>query len=548
MIINLLIENYALISKANIDFKPGFSVITGETGAGKSIILGALGLVLGNRADISVLRDKTSKCIVELSCQVSQYNIKDFFTDNDLDYDDICIIRREISPNGKSRAFVNDLPVSLKILKDLSLNLIDIHSQHHTQTLMDKDYQLSVIDGYASLNIEKYSASYAEYVKLQSKCNSLKEKAKKESADADYYLFQFTQIDEANIQEGELEAIVKELETLSHAEDIKGALVSSHNLLDSEENSILSSVKQACLQIQKISTYLESADELSSRLDSVHIELQDISSEIGQKGNEIEYDAARIEWINARIYAIHNLLHKHSFETSSQLLEYKNELDGKLQNISSYDEHILALEEEIEEKKIKLLEKAKIISNKRKAVFAKIEKRMEAMLIDLGIANATFKIEQKDSDLSVKGIDNISFLFSANKNSQPQDLGKVASGGEMSRLMLSLKYLICSSRQLPSIIFDEIDTGVSGNIAEKMAFMMKNMSSLMQVISITHLPQIAAKGEWHYKVFKIDDSESTHSKIEILDEAARIEEVAQMLSGANVSDAAYHNAEILLQS
>lgn len=547
MIINLLIENYALISKANIDFKPGFSVVTGETGAGKSIMLGALGLVLGNRADISVLRDKENKCIVELSCQVDKYNIKNFFKDNDLEYEDICIIRREISPNGKSRAFVNDLPVSLKILKDLGHNLIDIHSQNQTQTLMDRDYQLSVVDGYAGLNIDDYSLSYRDYIKTKTEYINLKEKAQKESADADYYLFQFNQIEEANIIEGELESIEQELETLSHAEEIKGALISSFSLLDSEDNSVLSSIKQAQSQLEKISNYLVSADDLSKRLDSVHIELQDISSEIEQKGQEIEYDSSRIEWINARIYIIYNILHKHNFETVAQLLEYKNNLDYKLQNISSYDNQLLSLEKLIEDKKLALVQKAEIISQKRISVFSKIEKSMESMLIDLGIANANFKIDQKFIELSPSGIDDISFLFSANKNSEAQDLGKVASGGEMSRLMLSLKYLICSSRQLPSIIFDEIDTGVSGNIAEKMAYMMKDMSSSMQVISITHLPQIAAKGQWHYKVFKIDDNETTHSNIEILSQDARLEELAQMLSGANVSEAAYHNARTLLE-
>jgi len=547
MISNLLIENYALINKANIDFNTGFSVITGETGAGKSIMLGALGLVLGARADVAVLRDKSRKCIVELTCQIEQYNIKDFFTDNDLDYDAICIIRREIAASGKSRAFVNDSPVNLKTLRELGKNLIDIHSQNQTQTLMDRDYQLGVVDGYASVFIDEYSRDYKAYMKTQADLVSLKEKAQKESADADYFQFQFNQIDEAELIDGELEELEQELEILSHAEEIKMGLVSSQQLLDNEESSILASVKQAELNIQKIATYFPDAQMLSERLNSVHIELQDISSEIEQKGNEVEYDPARIEWINNRISIIFTLLQKHQFEKVSQLIELKNDLDNKLQNISSYDEQIESLEQCGKAQKEDLFVMAEEISKQRKAVFSDIENSMDKMLVELGITNATFRIENKIVELSSTGIDDIRFMFSANKNSDLQELGKVASGGEMSRLMLSLKYLICASRQLPSIIFDEIDTGVSGSIAERMAFMMKDMSKSMQVISITHLPQIAAKGNWHYKVFKIDEEESTHSKIEMLTQDARLEELAQMLSGTNVTDAAYHNAKVLLQ-
>lgn len=548
MISNLLIENYALINKANIDFNTGFSVITGETGAGKSIMLGALGLVLGARADVAVLRDKTRKCIVELTCQVKQYNIRDFFKENDLDYEDICIIRREIASSGKSRAFVNDSPVTLKILKELGKKLIDIHSQNQTQTLMDKDYQLSVVDGYASVSLNEYTRDYKLYVKTQVELRDLVDKAQKESADADYFQFQYNQIDEAELVDGELEELEQELEILSHAEEIKVGLVSSLQLLDSEESSILASVKQAESNIQKIANYFPDAQVLSQRLNSVHIELQDITSEVELKSNEVEYEPARIEWINNRISTIYTLLQKHQFEKVSQLIEFKNELDDKLQNISSYDEQIENLKQSVQELKEKLFVKAQRISEKRQLVFCDIENSMDKMLVELGIANATFRVENKEIELSSTGIDDIQFMFSANKNSDLQELGKVASGGEMSRLMLSLKYLICASRQLPSIIFDEIDTGVSGSIAERMAFMMKDMSKSMQVISITHLPQIAAKGDWHYKVFKIDEEESTHSKIEMLDKEARLEELAQMLSGTNVTDAAYHNAKVLLQN
>jgi len=547
MISNLLIENYALISKANIDFNSGFSVITGETGAGKSIMLGALGIVLGNRADVSVLRDKSKKCIVELSCQVEKYNIKEFFNENDLDYDDVCIIRREIAPSGKSRAFVNDTPVNLKVLRELGKNLIDIHSQNQTQTLMDRDYQLGVVDGFAKVSMEEYSIKYKELLKTQTEYANLKELAQKESADADYYQFQFNQIDEAQLIDGEIEELELELETLSHAEEIKTAFVTSFQVIDNEENSVLSSVKLAQSNLSKIASYFASAEELSERLGSVYIELQDISSEIEQKGGSVEYDPARIEWINNRVSTIYTLLQKHKFDKVAELIKLKDELDFKLQNISSYDDQLIALEKLIEEKRLVLLQIAEKISLQRRAVFPDIQKSMDSMLVDLGIANATFRVDVKTVNLCANGIDDVCFMFSANKNSELQEIGRVASGGEMSRLMLSLKYLICESRQLPSIIFDEIDTGVSGSIAEKMAFMMQDMSKSMQVISITHLPQIAAKGDWHYKVYKKDDEETTHSNIELLTQDARLEEVAQMLSGANVTDAAYHNAKVLLQ-
>lgn len=548
MISNLLIENYALINRANIDFNSGFSVITGETGAGKSIMLGALSLVIGARADISVLRDKSSKCIVELTCNIDKYNLKEFFTQSEIDYDEICIIRREILPSGKSRAFINDSPVNLKQLKDLGFNLIDIHSQNQTQILMDSEYQISVVDSFAKLSMNDYKRGYRELVNLQIECNTIKELAQKESADLDYFQFQFNQLEEAQLVSGEKEELEKELEMLSHSEEIKSALVSSHNIMDGEENSVLSSLKIMQSNISRISEYYESADLIVERLNSVYIELQDISSEFEKSGGQVEYDPARIEWINNRLGTIYNLLKKHKFDTEDELIDLKDELDGKLQNISSYDDTISELEHKIKEKKDELLQIAEDISQKRHVVLPEIESVMDSLLVELGIVNAAFRIKTHKIDLNINGIDDICFMFSANKNSELQEIGKVASGGEMSRLMLSLKYLICESRQLPSIIFDEIDTGVSGSIAERMAYMMKNMSNSMQVISITHLPQIAAKGDWHYKVFKNDNEETTHSNIKLLDEESRLEEIAKMLSGSNISEAAFHNARALIQN
>lgn len=547
MIVNLLIENYALIDRSNIEFNSGFSVITGETGAGKSIMLGALGLVLGNRADVGVLRDKSRKCIVELSCDIERYSLQDIFEDHDLDYDDNCVIRREISPNGKSRAFVNDTPVNLKVLKFITSSLIDIHSQNQTQILMDKNYQLSIVDSYANIDLLKYKNEYSLYRNMKYEYDNLKDKAKQESADADYYQFQFNKLVEADLDGLDLENLEEEQNVLLHSEEIGNALSKSFSMVDGDEMSAISILKEVNTSLSKVSAYSKDVEENSSRLNSVIIELQDIANEFEILSNNIEFDPSRLEFINSRIDSIYSLFQKHSVGSVMELIELRDSLDEKLNNISNYDEQLELLLSNIDKKEKELLEIARDISMKRKSVFEEMENKLIKMLVELGIKNANFKIELEEIDLSSTGIDDITFLFSANKNNELHSLGKVASGGEMSRLMLSLKYLICASRNLPSIIFDEIDTGVSGNIAEKMALMMKDMSENMQVISITHLPQIAAKGNWHYKVFKIDEADSTFSKIEMLKDNEIVNEIAQMLSGSEVSDAAYSNAKQLLK-
>ncbi|MCT4599909.1 MAG: DNA repair protein RecN [Marinifilaceae bacterium] len=547
MIVNLLIENYALIDRSNIEFNSGFSVITGETGAGKSIMLGALGLVLGNRADVGVLRDKSRKCIVELSCDIERYSLQDIFEEHDLDYDDNCVIRREISPKGKSRAFVNDTPVNLKVLKFITSSLIDIHSQNQTQILMDKNYQLSIVDSYANIDLLKYKNEYSLYRNMKYEYDNLKDKAKQESADADYYQFQFNKLVEADLDGLDLENLEEEQNVLLHSEEIGNALSKSFSMVDGDEMSAISILKEVNTSLSKVSAYSKDVEENSSRLNSVIIELQDIANEFEILSNNIEFDPSRLEFINSRIDSIYSLFQKHSVGSVLELIELRDSLDEKLNNISNYDEQLELLLSNIDKKEKELLEIAKNISMKRKSVFEEMENKLIKMLVELGIKNANFKIELEEIDLSSTGIDDITFLFSANKNNELHSLGKVASGGEMSRLMLSLKYLICASRNLPSIIFDEIDTGVSGNIAEKMALMMKDMSENMQVISITHLPQIAAKGKWHYKVFKIDEADSTFSKIEMLKDNERVNEIAQMLSGSEVSDAAYSNAKQLLK-
>lgn len=547
MIVNLLIENYALIDRSNIEFNSGFSVITGETGAGKSIMLGALGLVLGNRADVGVLRDKSRKCIVELSCDIERYSLQEIFEEHDLDYDSNCVIRREISPKGKSRAFVNDTPVNLKVLKFITSSLIDIHSQNQTQILMDKVYQLSIVDSYAKINLSRYKQEYSKYRNMKHEYEDLKERAKKESSDADYYQFQFNKLLEANLDEVDLESLEKEQNVLLHSEEIGNALSKSFSMMEGDEMSVISILKDVNSSLSKVSAYSKDVEDNNSRVNSVIIELQDIANEFEIQSNNIEFNPSRLEFINSRIDSIYSLFQKHSVSGVEELINLRDSLDEKLNNISNYDDQLELLLSNIDAKEKELFVIAEEISLKRKSVFKEVEKKLIKMLVDLGIKNANFKIDLEKVALSNSGIDDITFLFSANKSNELHSLGKVASGGEMSRLMLSLKYLICASRNLPSIIFDEIDTGVSGNIAEKMALMMKDMSANMQVISITHLPQIAAKGEWHYKVFKIDEANSTFSKIEMLKNNERVNEIAQMLSGSEVSDAALDNAKQLLK-
>lgn len=550
MIKSLSVENYALIDKTEIEFNQGFSVITGETGAGKSILLGALGLVFGERADVGVLRDKERKCIVEVCCEMTAYNLNSFFEANDIDYEEETYIRREISPKGKSRAFINDTPVNLKVLRQLSLRLIDIHSQQQTQTLLDKYYQLGALDSFAGIEnlLKEYKKEFQVYTHLNSEYKHLKELAEKESADYDYFQFQFNQIDEANLVEGEQGELENELEMLNHAEEIKSSLLNSNRLLDGEEMSVLNSLREVENLLSRISDYLPESSELSERVNSTYIELQDVSGEFERLGEDIHHDPARIDFINERLDVIYSLQQKHRVETVADLIRIKEELEEKLQNISSYDDRLLDLEKAIDKKQKELFEKAENISQERSKYIPQIQESMTSLLVSLGIRNAVFVVEQnKLEELTSNGIDEVHYLFSANKSSEPQELSKVASGGEMSRVMLSLKYILSSSRNLPTIIFDEIDTGVSGDIADRMAQIMHEMSQRMQVISITHLPQIAGSGKWHYKVFKYDEGEVTHSKIELLTEDARLEEIAKMLSGSNVTDAAYENARELLK-
>ncbi len=549
MLQSIYIQNYALIHELEIDFNKGLNIITGETGAGKSILLGALSLVLGQRADTSVLKDKSKKCFVEANFQIKQYQIKDFFKEHNLDYEDVTTIRREITDNGKSRAFINDTPVNLAVLKDLSNTLIDIHSQHESLLLGDDHFQLSLVDSFADHRelLDTYRNKYEEYNILSSEYHKLINNAEKAKSDLDYFQFQFDQLENLKLIEGEQEELENELEQLNHAEEIKLKLTESYNLLSGEDISIISNLKQVKNAVESISKFIKEGEELTGRLESAYIELRDINNEIELLEEKIEHDPARIEFIRERLDSIYSLEQKHKVATVEELIKIKDELQQKIDQITSYD-----FETEKMKKQLDLLQEAmqgdaNTISENRRTVIPKIEKRVIEQLKQLGIPNANFKVEQIPvEEFLPTGKEFIRFLFSANKNVALEELSKVASGGEISRLMLSIKSLLVETTTLPTIIFDEIDSGTSGEIADKMGSIIKQMSKNMQVINITHLPQIAGKGDYHYLVYKKDNNETTNTYIKLLTHEERINEIAKMLSGEALTDAAIQNAKVLL--
>jgi len=560
MIQNLHIENYALIEHLDIDLHSGFSVITGETGAGKSIILGAIGLLLGQRADSKAIKTGANKCVVEATFDIKEYGFASFFEENDLDFDGSeCIIRRELTANGKSRAFINDVPVQLTQLKEIGEQLIDVHSQHKNLLLGKENFQLGVIDIIAQNNelLANYKKEYKQYNDLCRKLDDAISNSNKSHDEEDYMRFQFTQLEEANLKSGEQEELEEESETLSHAEEIKQALYQANGLLaDAGESSdALMLIKQSMNALSGISNVFASSEELINRIDSCYIELKDIADEISSKCDSIEYNPARLEWVNDRLNTIYSLQKKHNVESVDELLKIQQELEDKLAILDNSDEFIEELRQNCTKQFNKTLEIAKKLSERRQKAGKVIETKMTELLIPLGMPNVQFKADltvttDKDGKehLNPSGVDEVSFLFSANKNSALQQISQVASGGEIARVMLSLKALIAGAIKLPTIIFDEIDTGVSGSIAEKMAKIMKEMGdNNRQVISITHLPQIAALGSSHYKVYKEDKEDTTVSHIIELTTEQRIEELAHMLSGEELTDAALENAKTLLK-
>ncbi len=552
MLQSLYIQNYALIDRLDIGFGPGFSVITGETGAGKSIILGAIGLLLGQRADVKSIKKGTSKCVVEAKFHIASYGLKPFFEENDLEFDpEECIIRREMTANGKSRAFINDTPASLAQMKVLGEKLIDVHSQHQNLLLNKEGFQLNILDILAQ--DDKEAAAYRQvYNEYRTVCRELDDfiaQAEKSRQDEDYIRFQLEQLNEADLKEGEQTALEQEADTLSHAEDIKSGLYKAQQLIDGEERGTLPLAKECMQTLQNISEVYAPAKEWTERLNSCYIELKDLSHEISGAEEEIEFNPSRLDYVNERLNLIYSLQQKHHAKTVEELIAVQEDYQNQLNAITSFDDRIAELNRKKEELYSKVLEQAKVLTSLRTASAKHIEEQMKSLLIPLGMPNVRFavKLEQRKEPDS-KGMDTVTFLFSANKNGTLQNVASIASGGEIARVMLSLKAMIAGAVKLPTIIFDEIDTGVSGSIAEKMALIMQDMGKQnRQVISITHLPQIAARGNAHYKVYKKDTETGTNSYIRQLTDEERVQEIAHMLSGTTLTDAAVQNARALLE-
>ncbi|HMI07315.1 MAG TPA: DNA repair protein RecN [Flavobacterium sp.] len=549
MITSLSINNFALIEKLGIDFSDGFSIITGETGAGKSILLGALGLVLGKRADLSSLKNKEEKCIIEASFQISNYNLRPFFEANDLDYEDLTIIRREILPSGKSRAFINDTPVNLQELQELGTFLIDIHSQHQTQELSEDNFQFQIIDSIAGnqMGISTYTAVLKSYKKDKGSLNELKEQLQAVLKEQDYNAFLLEELLSAQLKPGEQQELEAIYEQLNNVELIRENLDKSLAVANEEQFGVTQNLKEIRSALQKISAFSPEYLSLSERLNSVAIEFEDISEEIGQLAEKLVHDPAKLDSVNQKLQAIYTLQKKHNVATVEELLYIQNDLDNKLVSVMTLENDIVKLETQIQNTASELdAVAANIHQNRINAVPVLTEKWAQILAL-LGMPNARFSIEINPVQTYLpNGKDELQFLFSANKGSDFGLLKKVASGGEMSRIMLATKSILAQYSKLPTIIFDEIDTGVSGEIADKMGEIMKGMSREMQVFAITHLPQIAAKGDDHFKVFKTTEGNQTHTELKLLDPQERVIEIAQMLSGAVLSDSAINHAKALL--
>ena len=553
MLQSIHIQNYALIESLDIDFHSGFSVITGETGAGKSIILGAIGLLVGQRADIKAIKTGATKCIVEARFNVASYQLESFFEAHDLEYDgEECILRRELLASGKSRAFINDTPASLAQMKELGEKLIDVHSQHQNLLLNQENFQLNVLDilAHDEKELQTYKELYSEYKKVSRELSDILEQADKNRLDEDYIRYQVEQLDEVNLQEGEQEELEQEAETLSHAEEIKASLYKVNECMSSDDVALLSMTKDCMQTLQGISRVYGQAQEWIERLNSCYIELKDLSHEIANAGEEVEFNPTRLDYVNERLNLIYTLQKKHRVSSIEELLAVAEEFRTKLDAITSYDDKIQELTQQKKDLYNKVLEQGRVLTDYRTKSAKEIEQQMESYLIPLGMPNVRFAVELSDKkEPDAHGLDNVTFLFSANKNGTLQNVASIASGGEIARVMLSLKAMIAGAVKLPTIIFDEIDTGVSGSIAEKMALIMQEMGQAnRQVISITHLPQIAARGTTHYKVYKEDTDTGTNSHIRQLNEEERIHEIAHMLSGATLTEAALNNAKALLKN
>ena len=549
MLTQLSINNYALINQLTIDFTDGLSIITGETGAGKSILLGALGLVLGNRADLSSLKDTSKKCIVEAKVSIANYNLTSFFTQVDLDYESETIIRREILPSGKSRAFVNDTPVKLSVLNELRVKLIDVHSQHQTLALSDNSFQFAIVDALAKNKetIASYKRGFLELNKLKKELESLEQSQKEANQKHDYNLHLFNELEEANIKAEEQEELEEKLEKLNNIEDIKLNLSEALELSVNEEIGIQNLLNTLGNRLSKIASFSKEYQELSTRVDSIKIELDDIVTELEDANENVEFNPNEIEEINDRLQLLYNLQKKHYVTSNTELLAVLEDLSNQVSQVENAEETINNKKKEIEDVAAKLDTVAAKISKNRQQKIPALTKQLEVLLADLGMQNARFSIKITPTKKYFEnGKDELSFLFSANKGGNFGELKKVASGGELSRIMLSVKKVLSENTHLPTIIFDEIDTGVSGEVSNKIAAIMQQMSNNMQVIAITHLPQIASKGNNHFKVFKKEVNGVTTTSLKQLTAEERVVEIAEMLSGKDISDSALTHAKELL--
>jgi DNA repair protein RecN (Recombination protein N) len=545
----LHIKNYALLEEVTIGFDKSLTVITGETGAGKSIMLGALGLVLGERADMAVLRDKQKKCIVEASFLIDSYSLENFFTENELDYEAETTIRREIAPDGKSRAFINDTPVNLNVLKSLSQFLIDVHSQHETLLLNQASFRFNMVDAFANCIEERkqYNGFFVQLKEKEKKLNELLTFEQQAKKDFDYYQFQFTELEQVNLKEGNLQQLEQEYDTLNNAEFIKQNLVKASASIDGGEENILPHLSALKSSLAQLTRYGKTYEELAARVQSVYIELKDISAEVDNVNDKVVFDQQKLEDITTQLDLLNRLLKKHGASNEQELIKVKAEIEEKLSQFNSIEEQIQKLQTEIKKLNESVWTKAKALSDKRKKVIPVIQTSVRNMLADLSMPNAQLVINCKPTEtLGNYGSDELQFLFSANKGLPLSELHKVASGGELSRLMLCLKSHLAEKTALPTIIFDEIDTGVSGDVAHKIGTILLKMGSTMQVIAITHLPQLASKGKQHLFVYKQDIKEQTQSEIKTLTAEERIVEIAKMLSTGKPTESALLNAKELL--
>lgn len=553
MLKKLDIRNFTLIDHLEMALYPGFSVITGETGAGKSIVIGAIGLLLGNRADAKQVKRGCDKCIIEATFDLSIYHsdvLKDFFEDNDLDYEpEECLLRREVNANGKSRAFINDTPVTLALMRELGEQLIDVHSQHQNLLLSKEDFQLNVVDIIARdrQQLADYRAAFAEYRSAQRRLDELREQIATSRDNEDFLRFQQKELSEANLASGEQEQLEQEAELMSHAEDIKRALHEADYGLSGDDTGIVNLTRSIAAQLRSVADVYPEAQELAERLESCFVELKDISQEIASKVDDVEYDPQRFNLITQRLDTIYTLQQKFHVQTVDELLDRLNGINAQLDNIDNSDEELQELERSVEKLHAVCVEKAVVLTDMRRKSATVVEQELSKLLVPLGIPKVRFKVDVSPADLSTNGADKVMFLFSANSSTDMQPVSQVASGGEIARVMLSLKAMISKAIGLPTIIFDEIDTGVSGRVAEQMAHIMRDMGKAnRQVLCITHLPQIAAAGSTHYKVAKQETEQGTVSTMTQLSDEQRITEIAQMLSGSDVSQAAVDNAKSLL--